>query len=525
MREGRSSREVDAFCVQFAPRAPGHPAVRDLQQLLADVPQEGARGAAAVGGAVGGMAARPQARPGVDGARRARGPRGGHRASRCWCGCWRTRAAARQSVGALVREVLAGTSGLKLFAQVGLLAGQGFLGEVSDRLARRLLPAPPEDRQLSASCCRASFRSRRTPPGWRPCPRRCWHGSPRCWASETLPPARGPAADGARRPGGRALPAGRADGGPGPHRGRAGPLPGGTSLPLLALPALRRVSEGVLARDARAGQRCGSWADVLEECRQVVATCTQPPGDVRGERGPGVPAGAHPPEPGAHGGHRPGAGARRPARPAGARGSRCWRTCCAARTRTARCARWWRATCGCWRARSSSARGPLAASTTSPPPAPSTTTWCTRRPAAGCSPPFTAGLKFVARHARAGALLLRAVAALNYVGSFVLMQLLGFTLATKQPSMTAATLGGRASSQGGRGRAAVAPGGAHPPHHPLAARHGAGQPGHRAAGGGGRCRWSSQWWKGRPLLNDGPGAVRGGQRCTPGRAAPSSTRR
>src|SRR3712207_3657099 len=41
MKGGPSAREVDAFCVQYAPRSPGHAAVRDLMRLLYAVPSEG----------------------------------------------------------------------------------------------------------------------------------------------------------------------------------------------------------------------------------------------------------------------------------------------------------------------------------------------------------------------------------------------------------------------------------------------------------------------------------------------------
>lgn len=55
---------------------------------------------------------------------------------------------------------------------------------------------------------------------------------------------------------------------------------------------------------------------------------------------------------------------------------------------------------------------------------------------------FTALFKFLVGWANLPPLVEGAASALNYAGSFVAMQLFGFTLATKQPSMTAAALAG-----------------------------------------------------------------------------------
>ncbi|MGZ3460019.1 MAG: site-specific recombinase [Archangium sp.] len=147
-REGRSSREVDAFCVQFAPRAPGHPAVRDLQRLLADVPEEGLE--AHLEWVERCVAWLRDPKPAL-GLREPEEPEAPAVVTRLalLVRVLEARASAREPVAALVRELMAHTSGLKLFSQVGLPAGQGFLGEVSDRLARRLLPSPPENHQLS----------------------------------------------------------------------------------------------------------------------------------------------------------------------------------------------------------------------------------------------------------------------------------------------------------------------------------------------------------------------------------------
>ncbi|MFY0571526.1 site-specific recombinase [Archangium lansingense] len=148
LREGRSSREVDAFCVQFAPRAPGHPAVRDLQQLLAEVPSEGLEARLEWVERCVAWLQDPKPALGLMEPAEPEAPAVVTRLA-LLLRVLETRASAREPVAVLVREVMAATSGLKLFSQVGLPAGLGFFGEVSDRLARRLLPTPPEDHQLS----------------------------------------------------------------------------------------------------------------------------------------------------------------------------------------------------------------------------------------------------------------------------------------------------------------------------------------------------------------------------------------
>jgi site-specific recombinase len=62
---------------------------------------------------------------------------------------------------------------------------------------------------------------------------------------------------------------------------------------------------------------------------------------------------------------------------------------------------------------------------------------------------FTAALKFLLGGLVLAPFFTGLFAALNYAGSFVLMQALGFTLATKQPSMTAATLAGAIGEDSG----------------------------------------------------------------------------
>jgi site-specific recombinase len=64
---------------------------------------------------------------------------------------------------------------------------------------------------------------------------------------------------------------------------------------------------------------------------------------------------------------------------------------------------------------------------------------------------FTAAFKFLLAKLALAPFFAGLFSALNYAGSFVLMQLVGFTLATKQPSMTASTLAG-AIGEGSRER-------------------------------------------------------------------------
>lgn len=62
----------------------------------------------------------------------------------------------------------------------------------------------------------------------------------------------------------------------------------------------------------------------------------------------------------------------------------------------------------------------------------------------------TAALKFMIGWGHFAPFVEGMLAAMNYAGSFILMQLLGFTLATKQPSMTAATLAGTLRDSAGQ---------------------------------------------------------------------------
>ncbi|MCP3139275.1 site-specific recombinase [Pyxidicoccus xibeiensis] len=143
-----SAREVDAFCVQYAPRAPGHSAVRDLYRLLYEVPEDGLEARLEwVERWTLWLRDRIPAHGLVDPAE----PELSSSDSRLllMARVMEGEPALRATVTRLVSAVCDGSRGLKLFAQVGLPAGQGFFSEASDRLARALLPAPPDPGKLS----------------------------------------------------------------------------------------------------------------------------------------------------------------------------------------------------------------------------------------------------------------------------------------------------------------------------------------------------------------------------------------
>ncbi|HYO74619.1 MAG TPA: gliding motility protein [Archangium sp.] len=267
VREGRSSREVDAFCVQFAPRAPGHPAVRDLQHLLADVPTEGLearlewveRCVAWLRDPLPALGLMEPAEPEV--------PAVVTRLA-LLLRVLESRVSAREPVAVLVREVTAVTSGLKLFSQVGLPAGLGFLGEVSDRLARRLLPSPPEDHQLSELLLRL-FPVPQDADWLEGLPPELLARLSALVQGGTQPPVRGPAqvvrtslVDALCLLAVQTAALGLAE----DVRDRC-PEVSFRASPFLKL---RRVCEGVQARDA-APDSLRELGDVVEECRQVVA--------------------------------------------------------------------------------------------------------------------------------------------------------------------------------------------------------------------------------------------------------------
>ncbi|XSF00172.1 gliding motility protein [Pseudomyxococcus flavus] len=143
-----SAREVDAFCVQYAPRAPGHAAVRDLYRLLCDVPEGSLEQRLHwVERWMQWLRERIPAHGLVDASEPEASPADSRLA--LLIRVLEGEPAMRAALTRLVAAVCEGCRGLKLFAQVGLPAGQGFFAEASDRLARALLPSAPEPGKLS----------------------------------------------------------------------------------------------------------------------------------------------------------------------------------------------------------------------------------------------------------------------------------------------------------------------------------------------------------------------------------------
>ncbi|MBN8231102.1 site-specific recombinase [Corallococcus macrosporus] len=147
-RSAPSAREVDAFCVQYAPRAPGHPAVRDLLRLLSEVPGDGLEPRLEwVARWIHWMRDRIPAQGLTDAEDPTLSPTNSRLA--LLVRVLEGEPALRASVTRLVSGVCAGSRGLKLFAQVGLSAGNGFFSELTDRFVRGVLPTPPEPGKLS----------------------------------------------------------------------------------------------------------------------------------------------------------------------------------------------------------------------------------------------------------------------------------------------------------------------------------------------------------------------------------------
>ncbi|MFP2896876.1 gliding motility protein, partial [Corallococcus sp. 4LFB] len=139
---------MDAFCVQYAPRAPGHPAVRDLLRLLLEVPGDGLEPRLEwVEQWIHWMRDRIPAHGLTDVDDRALSPANSRLS--LLVRVLEGEPTFRASVTRLVSGVCAGSRGLKLFAQVGLSAGNGFFSELTDRCVRGVLPAPPEPGKLS----------------------------------------------------------------------------------------------------------------------------------------------------------------------------------------------------------------------------------------------------------------------------------------------------------------------------------------------------------------------------------------
>jgi len=143
-----SSREVDAFCVRYAPRAPGHAAVRDLYRLLYALPTDGLEARFTWVEQCIAWLREPRSAQGlIDGEE----PELSVAASRLvlLVRVLEGEASMRQAVARLVASIVAEARGLKLFAQVGLPSRQGFFSELTDRVLRHLLPAPPDPERLS----------------------------------------------------------------------------------------------------------------------------------------------------------------------------------------------------------------------------------------------------------------------------------------------------------------------------------------------------------------------------------------
>lgn len=150
-RGGPSAREVDAFCVQYAPRQPGHAAVRDLLRLLYALPSDGHEARLDwVKRCVDWLREPLPARGLME--KEDEGPEASAATTRLalLVRVLEGEAAFREALTRLVGALAGQLEGMTLFAQVGLPAGQGFLTEGTDRLLRRLLPAPPEHHKLSA---------------------------------------------------------------------------------------------------------------------------------------------------------------------------------------------------------------------------------------------------------------------------------------------------------------------------------------------------------------------------------------
>lgn len=145
---GPSAREVDAFCAQYAPRAPGHAAVRDLLRLLHAVPPDGLEARLEWVERLVRWLREPLPARGLVDADEPEAPAAVTRLA-LLVRVLEGEDALREGLRRLVCALAGQMQGLPLFAQVGLPAGQGFLAECSDRLLRRLLPAPPEHEKLS----------------------------------------------------------------------------------------------------------------------------------------------------------------------------------------------------------------------------------------------------------------------------------------------------------------------------------------------------------------------------------------
>ena len=143
-----SAREADAFCVRYAPRAPGHAAVRDLYRLLYALPTDGLEARFAWVERCLAWLREPRAAHGLVESTEPEASAAEGRLA-LLLRVLEGEAAMRQAVARLVASIVAEARGLKLFAQVGLPSRQGFFSELTDRVLRHLLPAPPDPERLS----------------------------------------------------------------------------------------------------------------------------------------------------------------------------------------------------------------------------------------------------------------------------------------------------------------------------------------------------------------------------------------
>jgi len=147
-RSEPSSRELDAFCVRYAPRSPGHASVRDLCRLLYAVPSEELEARFAWVERLVDWLREPAPAQGLVQADEPELPAATSRLA-LLIRVLEEETALRQAVARLVGHIASEARGLKLFAQVGLPGRQGFFSELTDRVLRHLLPAPPDPERLS----------------------------------------------------------------------------------------------------------------------------------------------------------------------------------------------------------------------------------------------------------------------------------------------------------------------------------------------------------------------------------------
>ncbi|MBZ4335441.1 site-specific recombinase [Corallococcus interemptor] len=433
LRGAPSDREMDAFCVQYAPRAPGHPAVRDLLRLLLEVPGEGLEPRLEwVERWIHWMRDRIPAHGLTDVDDGALSPANSRLS--LLVRVLEGESALRASVTRLVAGVCAGSRGLKLFAQVGLSAGNGFFSELTDRFVRGVLPAPPEPGKLSELLLRLF-----------PVPEDAeWLGalSPMLLArltalvGEPPPPeptpssrVRGDLMDALLLLGVQVAGLGLAE----DVRDRTPDLAFRAS-PFLRL---RLVSDAVLARDG-AQEALADLARAVEDCRGVVRTVTRHLEDsgvsvdlvYRLER---IQRGLDRME--------------AIARVLGApRGEPRWREALALLSDLLRLAHSDRSVRALVRRNSRLMARKIIERTGN-----TGEHYITSTPAefhhmvhsaagGGLLTAFAAAMKFVLTGLPLAPFFAGLFVALNYAGAFVVMQLLGLTLATKQPSMTASTL-------------------------------------------------------------------------------------